>query len=186
MLRIGGRRIRRWGWNSRGCDGQAAQAQGQPAVIQPQAQSFQQRRRGLRGREEEANAVKRAGLQQARRELQGGRVGCVRPGHFAQARAVQVNLHCLLAYGSGVYGQPISVLAKGFVDLAEQDAEGFVSRRHAYVRYDAGHWTVEDARSANGVRFRGEKAKIPPGARIPLEPGDEIVLGRVILRFEVS
>ena len=72
------------------------------------------------------------------------------------------------------------------IDLTEQDAEGFVSRRHAYVRYDTGRWTVEDAGSANGVRFRGQKEKIAPGARVPLKSGDEIVLGRVILRFEVS
>lgn len=53
----------------------------------------------------------------------------------------------------------------------------FVSRHHARLARVGDRWTLEDAGSSNGTLLRVRRP-------IPLEPGDEIVLGTTTLRLE--
>lgn len=55
---------------------------------------------------------------------------------------------------------------------------GFVSKRHAIVRYEGGQFIVEDLRSANGTRLNGAPISISV-----LTPGDVIEVGDQVLRF---
>ena len=66
-------------------------------------------------------------------------------------------------------------------DIVLQDSN--VSRRHAEIRPTGGDgWTISDLGSTNGVRVNGRAID---GAT-PLQPGDEIVVGTVEVRFEVE
>ena len=56
-----------------------------------------------------------------------------------------------------------------------------VSRRHAELRQEDGHWVVADLASTNGVKVNGRRVQ-----EEPLSPGDEITLGLEKLRFEVE
>jgi pSer/pThr/pTyr-binding forkhead associated (FHA) protein len=56
-----------------------------------------------------------------------------------------------------------------------------VSRRHAELRREGEHWSIADLGSTNGVKVNGRRVE-----RTELEPGDEIVLGTLELRFEVE
>ena len=56
-----------------------------------------------------------------------------------------------------------------------------VSRRHAELRNQDGHWVVADLGSTNGVKVNGHRVE-----QARLEPGDEIVLGLARLRFELE
>ena len=56
-----------------------------------------------------------------------------------------------------------------------------VSRRHAELRLESGHWVVADLGSTNGVKVNGHRVD-----QARLEPGDEIVLGLARLRFEIE
>jgi hypothetical protein len=56
-----------------------------------------------------------------------------------------------------------------------------VSRRHAELRREGEHWAIADLGSTNGVKVNGRRVE-----RTELEPGDEIVLGTLELRFEVE
>jgi hypothetical protein len=66
-------------------------------------------------------------------------------------------------------------------DIVLQDSN--VSRRHAEIRPTGGDgWTITDLGSTNGVRVNGRAID---GA-MPLQPGDEIAVGTVDVRFEVE
>jgi Protein of unknown function (DUF3662)/FHA domain len=66
-------------------------------------------------------------------------------------------------------------------DIVLQDSN--VSRRHAEIRPTGGDgWTISDLGSTNGVRVNGRAIN----AATPLQPGDEIVVGTVDVRFEVE
>jgi hypothetical protein len=66
-------------------------------------------------------------------------------------------------------------------DIVLQDSN--VSRRHAEIRPTGGDgWTISDLGSTNGVRVNGRAID---GAT-PLQPGDEIAVGTVDVRFEVE
>ena len=56
-----------------------------------------------------------------------------------------------------------------------------VSRRHAELRQEGDGWSIADLRSTNGVKVNGRLVE-----RAQLEPGDDIVLGTLELRFEVE
>jgi hypothetical protein len=68
------------------------------------------------------------------------------------------------------------------------EANATVSRKHAYIRLDAGDYRLCDDGSEFGTRvFRdGRSIEVPAGDRRgeKLRPGDEIYLGRACLRFE--
>lgn len=55
-----------------------------------------------------------------------------------------------------------------------------VSRRHARVFLDAGHWQVEDLGSGNGTFVNGQKIEAPT----TLAHEDRIKVGPILLRFE--
>ncbi len=56
---------------------------------------------------------------------------------------------------------------------------GAVSRHHAQILEDHGHYALEDLRSRNGCFLNGEKIE----GRVPLRDGDEIRLCEVVLSF---
>src|SRR4051794_30710623 len=66
-------------------------------------------------------------------------------------------------------------------DIVLQDSN--VSRRHAEIRPAGGDgWTISDLGSTNGVRVNGRAIN----SATPLQPGDEIAVGTVDVRFEVE
>ena len=62
--------------------------------------------------------------------------------------------------------------------------EGGVSRRHAQISRDGDRFFIEDLNSVNYTFLN--KQKIPVGELHPLQDGDEIRLGRVLLRFKTG
>lgn len=71
------------------------------------------------------------------------------------------------------------------VDLTYQEALERVwsSRQHAVVTLDRGTAVVEDLNSLNGTFVN--RARLHPGQRRALEPGDVVQIGTVQLRYEV-
>lgn len=71
------------------------------------------------------------------------------------------------------------------IDLTPYNGEeGGVGRRHARILYSGGQYMIEDLNSINFTFVN--KQKIAPKTPTPLRDGDEIRLGRVILRFKTS
>jgi hypothetical protein len=71
------------------------------------------------------------------------------------------------------------------VDLVPYGGEeGGVSRRHARITVEDGHYFVEDLNSVNYTFVN--RQKLEPGVRQPLRDGDEIRLGRIILVFKTG
>ena len=71
------------------------------------------------------------------------------------------------------------------VDLAPHGGEeGGVGRRHARITVSNGQYMIEDLSSINFTFVN--KLKIPPKTPTPIKNGDEIRLGRVVLKFDVS
>ena len=77
-------------------------------------------------------------------------------------------------------------------DVAFSDAETTVSRAHAHLQWEpaGGRYRLFDDRSATGttVLREGDFLVVPPGASkgVPLQSGDEIVLGQARMRFEIK
>lgn len=70
------------------------------------------------------------------------------------------------------------------IDLTPHSGEeGGVGRRHAIIRYSNGQYLIEDLNSINFTFLN--KQKIAPKTPTPLKDGDEIRLGRVVLRFKI-
>jgi diguanylate cyclase (GGDEF)-like protein len=65
------------------------------------------------------------------------------------------------------------------VDLVLTDA--LVSSRHALLEDRGDSWTLVDLGSTNGTTVNGEK-----GTEFPLKPGDKIVFGATVVRFEMQ
>lgn len=59
-------------------------------------------------------------------------------------------------------------------------AEPTISRAHAAVGWDGEHFFVQDLGSTNGTRLNGEALKKEKG---PLASGDEVRIGRLVLRM---
>jgi predicted amidophosphoribosyltransferase len=71
------------------------------------------------------------------------------------------------------------------VDLVPYGGEeGGVSRRHAQIARNGGQFSIEDLNSVNYTFVN--RQKVAPGAPHPLQDGDEIRLGRVVLQFKTS
>jgi len=58
-----------------------------------------------------------------------------------------------------------------------------VSRRHAVFNEFGGRWHVSDLHSSRGTYRNG--APIPPGQDVPLEVGDQLLVGDTTLVFTV-
>jgi hypothetical protein len=70
------------------------------------------------------------------------------------------------------------------VDLDADDPEAKVSRRHARVTRRGEQYFIEDLGSTNGT-FINRGRRLLPGDRQPLNDGDEIIIGKTFLRFQI-
>jgi hypothetical protein len=70
------------------------------------------------------------------------------------------------------------------VDLDADDPEAKVSRRHARITRRGEQYFVEDLGSTNGT-FINRGRRLLPGDRQPLRDGDEVIVGKTFLRFQV-
>ncbi|HEV7798663.1 MAG TPA: FHA domain-containing protein [Pyrinomonadaceae bacterium] len=70
------------------------------------------------------------------------------------------------------------------VDLDSDDPEAKVSRRHARITFNDEKYLLEDLGSTNGT-FINRGKRLSPGARQPLNDGDEIIVGKTFLRFHL-
>jgi|SRR5690242_5052202 FHA domain-containing protein/zinc ribbon protein len=71
------------------------------------------------------------------------------------------------------------------VDLDSDDPEAKVSRKHARISVQNGHYEIEDLGSTNGT-FVNRGPRLKPGQRQPLNDGDEIIVGKTFLRFRLG
>ncbi|HXT64913.1 MAG TPA: FHA domain-containing protein [Pyrinomonadaceae bacterium] len=71
------------------------------------------------------------------------------------------------------------------VDLDTDDPEAKVSRRHARISIQNGHYDIEDLGSTNGT-FVNRGPRLKPGQRQSLSDGDEIIVGKTFLRFRLG
>jgi pSer/pThr/pTyr-binding forkhead associated (FHA) protein len=70
------------------------------------------------------------------------------------------------------------------VDLDSDDPEAKVSRRHARITLNDGTYWLEDLGSTNGT-FINRGKRLSPGTGQPLTDGDEIIVGKTFLRFQI-
>lgn len=71
------------------------------------------------------------------------------------------------------------------VDLDAYDPEAKVSRKHARIlRKEGGQYLIEDLGSTNGT-FVNRGRRLIPGNPNRLNDGDEIIVGKTFLRFQV-
>lgn len=70
------------------------------------------------------------------------------------------------------------------VDLDADDPEAKVSRRHARITRRGDQYFIEDLGSTNGT-FVNRGRRLLPGDRQPLNDGDEIIIGKTFLKFQV-
>lgn len=70
------------------------------------------------------------------------------------------------------------------VDLDACDPEAKVSRRHARIVHEKGLYMVEDLGSTNGT-FVNRGRRLIPGNPHVLQDGDEIIVGKTFLRFQI-
>lgn len=70
------------------------------------------------------------------------------------------------------------------VDLDEDDPEAKISRRHARIVSHNGQYYIEDLGSTNGT-FVNRGRRLLPGKRHPLQNGDEIIVGKTFLKFQL-
>jgi pSer/pThr/pTyr-binding forkhead associated (FHA) protein len=70
------------------------------------------------------------------------------------------------------------------VDLDSDDPEAKVSRRHARITMNDGKYFLEDLGSTNGT-FVNRGKRLPAGTRQQLNDGDEIIVGKTFLRFQL-
>lgn len=70
------------------------------------------------------------------------------------------------------------------VDLDAYDPDAKVSRRHARITYRGNIHMIEDLGSTNGT-FLNRGRRLLPGSPQVLSEGDEIIVGKTFLRFQV-
>ena len=70
------------------------------------------------------------------------------------------------------------------VDLDADDPEAKVSRRHARIIRENEEFWLEDLGSTNGT-FINRGRRLLPGKRQILQDGDEIIVGKTFLRFQI-
>jgi len=71
------------------------------------------------------------------------------------------------------------------IDLDSIDQEAKVSRRHARVLKRDGKFFVEDLGSTNGT-YINRGRRLLPGTPQELADGDEIIVGKTFLRFQLN
>jgi hypothetical protein len=71
------------------------------------------------------------------------------------------------------------------VDLDSFDTEAKVSRRHARIIYQNNRYMIEDLGSTNGTFINRGRRLIPGNPHI-LNDGDEVIVGKTFLRFNIN
>lgn len=71
------------------------------------------------------------------------------------------------------------------VDLDAFDTEAKVSRRHARIIFQNNRYMIEDLGSTNGTFINRGRRLIPGNPHI-LNDGDEIIVGKTFLRFNIT
>ncbi len=71
------------------------------------------------------------------------------------------------------------------VDLDSHDSEAKVSRRHARIRSQDGHYMIEDLGSTNGTYVNRGRRLLPGMAQV-INDGDEVIVGKTFLRFRIT
>ncbi len=71
------------------------------------------------------------------------------------------------------------------IDLDRYDPEAKISRRHARIVRQNGKYLIEDLGSTNGT-FVNRGRRLLPGNKNVLTDGDEIIVGKTFLRFNVN
>jgi pSer/pThr/pTyr-binding forkhead associated (FHA) protein len=70
------------------------------------------------------------------------------------------------------------------IDLESEDEEAKVSRKHAVIERHGQRLTIEDLGSLNGT-YINRGVRLKTGTQYPLQPGDEIIIGKTFLRVDV-
>jgi len=70
------------------------------------------------------------------------------------------------------------------VDLDAYDPDSKVSRKHARILHNTGGYFIEDLGSTNGT-FINRGRRLLPGTPQVLNEGDEIIVGKTFLRFQI-
>lgn len=71
------------------------------------------------------------------------------------------------------------------VDLDQHDSDAKVSRRHARIVRSNGSYYIEDLGSTNGTYVNRGRRLLPGNAQV-LNDGDELIVGKTFLRFQVT
>lgn len=71
------------------------------------------------------------------------------------------------------------------VDLDAYDADAKVSRRHARIKRTNGTYYIEDLGSTNGT-YVNRGRRLLPGNTEVLNDGDEVIVGKTFLRFQLT
>ena len=71
------------------------------------------------------------------------------------------------------------------VDLDAYDTEAKVSRRHSRIVFNNGIYSIEDLGSTNGTYINRGRRLIPGNSHV-LKDGDEVIVGKIFLRFNVN
>ncbi len=71
------------------------------------------------------------------------------------------------------------------VDLDAHDSDAKVSRRHARIVRGSGTYFIEDLGSTNGT-YVNRGRRLLPGNAHTLSDGDEVIVGKTFLRFQIT
>ena len=71
------------------------------------------------------------------------------------------------------------------VDLEAEDLEAKISRKHAVIECKGTRAVLRDIGSLNGT-FVNRGARLEEGQEVALKSGDEVIIGKTFLRFEVG
>lgn len=71
------------------------------------------------------------------------------------------------------------------VDLDAHDSDAKVSRRHARIVRNNGSYFIEDLGSTNGTYVNRGRRLLPGNSQL-LNDGDEVIVGKTFLRFQIT
>ena len=71
------------------------------------------------------------------------------------------------------------------IDLTHDDVDSKISRSHAKITRENGRYFIEDLGSLNGT-FINRGSRLVQGQKAPLNPGDELVMGKIFFSFEID
>jgi hypothetical protein len=69
------------------------------------------------------------------------------------------------------------------IDLTKWDRHQFVSRQHAELSYEAGHWNLRSVdQASNPTAINGKS--VPKGSEVSLKFGDQIAFANIVFHFD--